>query len=64
MEKHTYSSPPPRQSPERFIDEEFSSFVRPQDKTWEERDKNGMPDWMWDMMRIDDDNAGSTRLFG
>ena len=60
-DKFIYDSPPPRQSPERFIDEEFSSFIRPQDKTWNERDSDGMPEWMWDMLRIDDENAGTDR---
>jgi len=59
-DKFSYESPPPRQSPRNFINEEFSSFVRPQDKSWRERDSDGMPEWMWEMLRIDDNNAGNT----
>ena len=57
-DKFPYDSPPPRQSPRNFINEEFSSFVRPQDRSWIERDSDGMPEWIWDMLRIDDNNAG------
>lgn len=44
--KVSYTSPPPRQSPRQFVNEEFMNFVRPQDRTWIwiERDSDGMPD--------------------
>ena len=54
IERMTYDFPPPRNTPPRFIWEEyFSHYIRPQDRWAQENAESKMPMWMLNMLAVD-----------
>lgn len=60
LEGQSYNFPPPRNTVDNFLqDEYFTSFVRPQDR-WIERNNDKQPNWMKQMIEVDIDLYNSS----
>ena len=58
-DKHKYPFPPPRNVPQRFVDEYLNTdYVRPQERWILENPLSQMPTWMLSMLAIDRESAG------
>ena len=58
-DKFTYPFPPPRNVPQKFVDEYLNTdYVRPQERWIRENPLSQMPTWMLNMLAIDCESAG------
>lgn len=60
--KKAYVFPPPRNTPESFLSNEyFSDYVRPQDRWAAENRQTEMPTWMLNMLALDAEHSLTTK---